>query len=163
MKTFKNFRADIQEAMKRMPTPEQQRERMQRRAARKQASMKAAQMRKLNNEVELDAEMVEEAEPVEIKAKDDATANMKEPSEKGDAESPMQGSSEKPKLTHMCATKVVHKKYGEGKPLFGEHAEPNAYGQVEWYKVMFEHGIETIKTRDMEVLEEGSHGNHKKK
>ena len=28
---------------------------------------------------------------------------------------------------------------------------------------MFEHGIETCETYALEILEEGSHGNHKKK
>ena len=106
----------------------------------------------------------EEAKPVEKPSKDKATANQ--PAEygiEGDVTPPKQGSSEDPKLTHMCALKVLHPKFGEGKPIMGEHAEPDANGDIWWYKVMFEHGIETCDTPELDILEEGSHGNHKKK
>ena len=45
-----------------------------------------------------------------------------------------------------------------------EHAEP-VNGEVSWYKVMFEHGIETVEVNDpnVEIIEEGSHGSHSKK
>ena len=43
---------------------------------------------------------------------------------------------------HMCASKVMHKEWKEGKTLFSQHAEPNEIGLIEWYDVMFEHGIE---------------------
>ena len=106
----------------------------------------------------------EEATPVEKASKDKATANH--PAEdgiEGDVTPPKQGSSQDPKLTHMCATKVIHPKFGEGKPMMGEHAETDSIGYVGWYRVMFEHGIETCETYALEVLEEASHGNHKKK
>tara|TARA_B110000879_G_scaffold152906_1_gene197918 strand:- start:2830 stop:3270 length:441 start_codon:yes stop_codon:yes gene_type:complete len=106
----------------------------------------------------------EEAVPVAKTSKEKPTAaHPQEPSTEGDTSPPKQGDSEDPKLTHNCATKVVHPKFGEGKPIMGEHAEPDANGTVWWYKVMFEHGIETCENYSMEVLEEGSHGNHKKK
>ena len=65
---------------------------------------------------------------------------------------------------HMCASKIMHKEWKEGTPIIGEHAEP-VDGHVSWYKVMFEHGIETVEVNDpnVEILEEGGHGNHKKK
>jgi len=108
--------------------------------------------------------MFEEAVPVAKTSKEKPTAaHPQEPSTEGDTTPPKQGDSEDPKLTHNCATKVVHPKFGEGKPIMGEHAEPDANGTVWWYKVMFEHGIETCETYSMDVLEEGSHGNHKKK
>tara|TARA_B100000085_G_scaffold201155_1_gene184681 strand:- start:888 stop:1181 length:294 start_codon:yes stop_codon:yes gene_type:complete len=68
-----------------------------------------------------------------------------------------------PNDDHMCATKIFHKEWNEGTPIFGEHAEP-VDGKVAWYKVMFEHGIEQVEVDDpnVEVLEEGSHGSHKK-
>ena len=71
-------------------------------------------------------EFREEAKPVEKPSKDKATANH--PAEdgiEGDVTPPKQGSSEDPKLTHMCALKVLHPKFGEGKPIMGEHAEPD--------------------------------------
>ena len=68
-----------------------------------------------------------------------------------------------PNDDHMCATKIFHKEWNEGTPIFGEHAEP-VDGKVAWYKVMLEHGIEQVEVDDpnVEVLEEGSHGSHKK-
>lgn len=66
---------------------------------------------------------------------------------------------------HMCATKIFKEGFGEGTPIFGEHALPDADGNVAWYKVMFEHGVETVNVDEagVEVIEEGSHSNHKKK
>ena len=65
---------------------------------------------------------------------------------------------------HMCASKIMHKEWNEGTPIIGEHAEP-VDGKVAWYKVMFEHGIETVDVNDpdVEVIEEASHGSHKAK
>ena len=124
--------------------------------AERRAMRKHKQQAKLN--------MPEEAVPVEKAAKEEPTANHPaESGVEGDVTPPKQGSSEDPKLTHMCAMKVLHPKFGEGKPIMGEHAEPDAEGKVWWYKVMFEHGIETCETYALEVLEESSHGNHKKK
>ena len=82
------------------------------------------------------------------------------------AEAPMDGvapgSMEGKK--HMCATKVMHKEWKEGKTLFSQHAEPNEIGLIEWYDVMFEHGIEKkVPTRDLEVLVAEGHMDHKKK
>lgn len=143
MKNFKDFRESIADDEEEM-----------RLKAKKKAERKENEVRRMG----------EEAIPVEKPKKDQATANH--PAEdgiEGDTTPPKQGSSEEPKLTHMCAMKVSHPKFGEGKPIFGEHAEPDGQGNVWWYKVMFEHGIETCETYSMEVLEEGSHGNHKKK
>lgn len=66
---------------------------------------------------------------------------------------------------HMCATKIFKEGFGEGTPVFGEHALPDEEGNVAWYKVMFEHGIEVVDVLDegVKVLEEANHGNHKKK
>ena len=52
----------------------------------------------------------------------------------------------------------------EGTPIIGEHAEP-VDGKVAWYKVMFEHGIETVDVNDpdVEIVAEAGHGNHAKK
>ena len=65
---------------------------------------------------------------------------------------------------HMCASKIMHKEWNEGTPIIGEHAEP-VDGTVAWYKVMFEHGIETVDVNDpdVEVLEENAHMSHKSK
>lgn len=65
---------------------------------------------------------------------------------------------------HNCATHVYHEQYGKGQPVYSMHADPDEYGLIEWYDVMFEHGIEKrVPTSDMAILKEMSHGNHKKK
>ena len=65
---------------------------------------------------------------------------------------------------HMCASKVMHKEWKEGKTLFSQHAEPNEIGLIEWYDVMFDHGIEKqVPTRDLEIMVSESHMNHSKK
>ena len=65
-----------------------------------------------------------------------------------------------PKGTHMCATHVEHAEWGQGTPVHGEHAAPDENGQISWYNVMFEHGVETVNTSDMKILAEAGHGNH---
>lgn len=67
---------------------------------------------------------------------------------------------EYPKGTHMCATHVEHAQWGRGTPLHGEHAAPDAAGNISWYNVMFEHGVERINTADVRVLAESEHENH---
>ena len=65
---------------------------------------------------------------------------------------------------HLCASKVMHKEWKEGKTLHSQHAEPNEIGLIEWYDVMFDHGIEKkVPTRDLEVLVAESHMSHTKK
>ena len=66
---------------------------------------------------------------------------------------------------HMCASKIFHKEWKEGKTIIGEHAEPDADGKISWYKVMFEHGIERVDVddEDVEVLEENVHIHKKDK
>ena len=64
---------------------------------------------------------------------------------------------------HMCAVHVKHSSFGEGRTLYSQHADPDAEGLIEWYDVMFEHGIEKkVPTTDLEILEACSHSNHKK-
>jgi len=67
---------------------------------------------------------------------------------------------EYPKGTHLCATHVEHAEWGQGKPIHGEHAAPDADGNIAWYNVMFEHGIERVNTADVKVLAEAKHANH---
>ena len=65
---------------------------------------------------------------------------------------------------HLCATKVLHKEWAEGTPIFSQHAEPDFLGNIAWYDVMFEHGIERqVPTSDMEILMSESHMHSKKK
>jgi len=65
---------------------------------------------------------------------------------------------------HNCATHVFHEQFGEGTPLFSQHAEPDEKGLIEWYDVMFDHGIERrVMVENMKILQTESHMSHKKK
>lgn len=65
---------------------------------------------------------------------------------------------------HNCATHVYHEQWGEGQTITTMHAEPTEKGFVEWYDVLFDHGIEKgVPVAEMKVTREMSHGNHKKK
>jgi hypothetical protein len=68
-----------------------------------------------------------------------------------------------PGQEHVCAVHVKHSKLGEGKTLFSQHADPAEDGTIAWYDVMFDEGIVRVDTKDLEILEAMSHGNHKKK
>ena len=43
---------------------------------------------------------------------------------------------------HLCAKNVVHEEWGDGQCIATQHADPDEEGNVAWYDVMFEHGIE---------------------
>lgn len=62
--------------------------------------------------------------------------------------------------THQCAIHVKHATMGEGRTLTSQHAQPDAEGQISWYAVMFEHGIEKVDTKDLEVLVSEGHMDH---
>lgn len=69
-----------------------------------------------------------------------------------------------PDNKHLCATKVMHKEWKEGVPVFEQHAQPAKDGSIAWYDVMFEHGIEKrVSVSDLEIVMSESHMNHKKK
>lgn len=66
--------------------------------------------------------------------------------------------------THQCAVHVKSEQFGEGKALFSQHAEPAEDGSIEWYDIMFEHGIEKkVPTASLEILVSEGHMDHKKK
>lgn len=67
-----------------------------------------------------------------------------------------------PGQEHICAVHVKHSKLGEGKTLYSQHADPAEDGSIAWYDVMFAEGIHRVETKDLEILEACSHGNHKK-
>jgi len=64
---------------------------------------------------------------------------------------------------HQCAIHVKSEQFGEGKTLTTQHAEPDMDGNIEWYDVMFDHGIERVMTEDIEILVSEAHTHSKKK
>jgi len=66
-----------------------------------------------------------------------------------------------PKGTHYCATHVEHAEFGHGNPIHSQHATPDEFGDIEWYDVMFEHGIEQgVPTDDLHIHLGEVHENH---
>ena len=65
---------------------------------------------------------------------------------------------------HLCAKNVVHEQYAEGTCISEEHAEPVAFGHVEWYDVMFKHGLERfVPVAEMKVTKAEAHMHASKK
>ena len=65
---------------------------------------------------------------------------------------------------HLCAKNVVHEEWGEGQCVPTMHADPDADGNVAWYDVMFEHGIEKgVLINELKVTHAESHHHGKKK
>lgn len=62
---------------------------------------------------------------------------------------------------HLCAKNVVHEEWGEGQPVHGMHAMPDVDGNIAWYDVMFEHGIEKgVSINELKVTASEMHHNH---
>jgi len=67
-------------------------------------------------------------------------------------------------VVHNCAKHVEHAQYGKGKTIAEEHADPDRYGNIAWYDVMFEHGIERgMPVTELSILQSESHGHATKK
>ena len=65
---------------------------------------------------------------------------------------------------HNCATHVFHEQFGEGRTLTTQHADPDDEGNIAWYDVMFEHGIEKqVSVQEMKIVASESHMHAKKK
>ena len=62
---------------------------------------------------------------------------------------------------HNCASKVEHAEWGSGVCIRELHAIPDADGNIAWYDVMFEHGLEKgVPTDDLKILVSEMHENH---
>ena len=62
---------------------------------------------------------------------------------------------------HDCASKVEHAEWGVGSCIREQHAAPDAEGNIAWYDVMFEHGLEKqVSTDDLNVLISEMHEDH---
>ena len=65
---------------------------------------------------------------------------------------------------HLCAKNVVHEEWGDGECIPTMHAEPDEEGNIGWYDVMFEHGLEKgVAINELKVTHSEMHHNHKKK
>ena len=61
---------------------------------------------------------------------------------------------------HLCAKQVTHESWGEGETVYSMHAEPDEEGNIAWYDVMFEHGIEKqVPITELKVLTSANHNN----
>lgn len=68
------------------------------------------------------------------------------------------------KVVHNCAKHVEHAQYGRGATIAEEHADPDRYGNIAWYDIQFEHGIEKgVPISELTVLQAESHGHPTKK
>ena len=67
-------------------------------------------------------------------------------------------------VVHNCAKHVEHAEYGRGATIAEEHADPDRYGNIAWYEVVFEHGIEKgVPVTELSILQSESHGHSTKK
>ena len=65
---------------------------------------------------------------------------------------------------HLCAKNVVHEEWGEGNPVHGQHADPDENGDIAWYDVIFEHGVEKgVSINELKVTKAEDHHDHPKK
>jgi hypothetical protein len=68
------------------------------------------------------------------------------------------------KIVHNCAKHVEHAEYGRGDCISEEHAAPDRNGNIAWYDVMFEHGLERgVPTAELSILQAESHMHANKK
>lgn len=68
------------------------------------------------------------------------------------------------KIVHNCAKHVEHAEWGKGNCINEEHAAPDRNGNIAWYDVMFEHGLERgVPTTELNILHAESHGHAVKK
>jgi len=59
---------------------------------------------------------------------------------------------------HLCAKNVVHEDWGTGQPIHGQHADPDESGEIAWYDVMFEHGVEKgVSINELKVTKAEKH------
>lgn len=67
-------------------------------------------------------------------------------------------------IVHNCAKHVEHAEWGQGATLAEEHAAPDANGNIAWYDIMFEHGLERqVPTETLNILVSETHMHASKK
>ena len=64
---------------------------------------------------------------------------------------------------HNCATHVFSESWGDGRTVTTMHADPDEFGNIAWYDVMFEHGIEkSVPIEELKVVKSESHMHSKR-
>jgi hypothetical protein len=64
---------------------------------------------------------------------------------------------------HNCATHVFSESWGDGRTVTTMHADPDKFGNIAWYDVMFEHGIEKgVPIEELKVVKSESHMHSKR-
>ena len=82
----------------------------------------------------------------------------------GDHEEGLEASPNAANSQQLCAKNVVHEEWGNGECIPTMHAIPDEDGNVAWYDVMFEHGIEKgVVISELKVTRSEAHENHNKK
>lgn len=67
-------------------------------------------------------------------------------------------------VVHNCAKHVEHATWGKGATISEEHAAPDAAGNIAWYDVMFEHGLERqVPAAELSILVSETHKHAVKK
>ena len=103
--------------------------------------------------------------PAELKGdKEKEFYNYIDKNWKGDHEEELEDSPNAANSQHLCAKNVVHEEWGDGECIPTMHAEPDEEGNIGWYDVMFEHGLEKgVAINELKVTHSEMHHNHKKK
>ena len=92
------------------------------------------------------------------------TKPHKHPHEEGEVEEKLEDSPNDANSQHLCAKNVVHEEWGDGECIPTMHDEPDEEGNIGWYDVMFEHGLEKgVAINELKVTHSEMHHNHKKK
>ena len=88
----------------------------------------------------------------------------KHPHEEDEVEEGLEDSPNSANKQHLCAKNVVHEEWGSGQCVATQHADPDEEGNVAWYDVMFEHGIEKgVSINELKVTKAEDHNHSKKK
>jgi hypothetical protein len=67
-------------------------------------------------------------------------------------------------VVHNCAKHVEHATWGKGTCMSEEHAAPDESGNIGWYDVLFDHGLEkAVPTDSLNITVSESHGHPMKK
>jgi hypothetical protein len=67
-------------------------------------------------------------------------------------------------VVHNCAKHVEHATWGKGTTMSEQHDAPDASGNIGWYDVLFDHGLEKqVPTANLNILVSESHGHPVKK